>query len=225
MDATVVVTGATGGIGASVCRAFADEGASVVCSGRDADALDALVDDLDGATGVRADVRDEFDMERLMEQAARVDDGIDVVVPVAGVYHGDAGATPLAGESYAAWDDTMRTNARGVYAAVREALPHLAADGRVVVPTGSVAREPGAGYGTYAVSKAAAEAVARGFAAELDQTVGCVDPGVVATDLTGGRGRDPEAVAPQFVWAAQVDPDVLDGEVLTRADWTAATRD
>ncbi|WP_158055796.1 SDR family oxidoreductase [Halorussus halophilus] len=219
---TVVVTGASRGIGAAVARSFADEGATVVACAREQDELDALPESIET---VRADVRDEFDVERLMETAARAGgDGIDVVVACAGVYHGAPGETPLTEEPYASFDDTLRTNVRGVFAAIQEALPHLADDARVLVPSGSVARETKPGYGSYAVSKAATEAVVRGFATELDQSVGVVDPGQVATDLTGGQGRDPEDVAGLFLWAATNAPtDELDGEVVGLKAWKQAT--
>ncbi|WP_162224551.1 SDR family oxidoreductase [Halorussus amylolyticus] len=223
---TAVVTGASRGIGEAVARRFADEGARVVVCAREQDALDEVVADIDGEVeGLRADVRDEFDVERLMETAARGSDGgIDVVVACAGVYHGSPGETPLAGEAYAAFDDALRTNARGVFATVREALPHLADDARVLVPSGNVAREAKPGYGSYAVSKAAAEAVVRGFATELDQTACVVDPGVVATRLTGGAGRDPEDAAGLFHWAATDAPaEDVDGKVVGLKEYRKAT--
>ncbi|MFB6083518.1 MAG: SDR family NAD(P)-dependent oxidoreductase [Halorientalis sp.] len=226
---TVVVTGASRGIGAAVVRDFAAAGAHVVACAREADELDDLAAAVEAAEGSvttrRADVRDEFDVERLMETAAREGDGIDAVVANAGVYHGDPGETPLSAASYAAFDDHLRTNGRGTFATVRESIPHLNPDARVLVTSGAVAREPKPGYGSYAVSKATAEAVARGFAADLDHPVGVVDPGVVATDLTGGQGRDPDEVAPMFRWAATDAPaDDLDGGVLDLQAWKRATR-
>jgi NAD(P)-dependent dehydrogenase (short-subunit alcohol dehydrogenase family) len=227
-DTTAVVTGASRGVGRAVARRFAEGGAHVVGCARDADALDDLAEEaseMDGdITTQRADVRDEYDVERLCETAARVG-GIDCVVANAGVYHGPAGETSLAGESYAAFDDHLRTNARGVFATVREAVPHLADNARVLVPTGAVAREPQAGFGSYAVSKAAAEALVRGFAADLDYPVGALDLGQVATDLAGGAGRDPDDVAGMFVWAAtDCDAEDLDGERLDLRAWRQATR-
>lgn len=225
---TAVVTGASRGLGAAVARAFAGAGARVVvCARNDSDDLDAVADDIRRAGGTvtaqRADVRDEFDAERLMETAAREGGGIDAVVPCAAVLHGDYGETPLAAESYAAFDDTLRTNARGVFAAVREAVPHLAADARVLVPTCPGAREPRAGLGAYAVSKAAAEAVARQFAAELDAAVGVVDPGRVDADRADGGGRSADEAAELFLWAATDAPaDRLDGGVVDVGDWQAA---
>jgi NAD(P)-dependent dehydrogenase (short-subunit alcohol dehydrogenase family) len=226
----VVITGASRGIGAAVARGFAEDGAHLTLCARDEDELHEVAAEVIEAGGEvvtqRADVRDEYDVERLMETAAREGGtSIDVVVANAGVYHGDPGATDLADESYAAFDDHLRTNGRGVFSTVREAVPHLAPDARVLVPSGRIARDAQPGFGSYAVSKAIAEAVARQFAADLDQPVGVVDPGQVATDLAGGQGRAPEEVADLFVWAAtEASEDVLDGGVLSLRDWKTATR-
>ena len=258
MEPTVAITGATSGIGRAVAEAFVEAGAFVAVSGRDGDAVDRTVAELNGesgdgeaggsgdagenapnagdapdapdaagaAWGERVDVRDEFDLERFFQRAAREGGPIDVVLANAAVFHGSPGENPTDETSYADYDDTMRTNARGVFATVAEAVPHLADDARVIVPSGSVAHESKAGMGAYAVSKAAAEAVARGFAADLDAAVGVVDPGLVATDLTGmERARDPESVAPLFVWAATEAPAAdLNGERLGLREWKSATR-
>ena len=272
MDTTVAITGATSGIGRAVAEAFVDEGAFVALSGRDGDAVDRAVAELNGgagdgngsaeaegspagadgdsvdaegdasaegdaesltgadaagtAWGERVDVRDEFDLERFFQRAAREGGPLDIVFANAAVFHGAPGERPTDEVSYADYDDTMRTNARGTFATISESVPHLADDARVIVPSGSVAHESKAGMGAYAVSKAAAEAVARGFAADLDAAVGVVDPGLVATDLTGmERARDPESVAPLFVWAATEAPAAeLNGERLGLREWKSATR-
>ena len=220
-NTTVVVTGAGGAIGGALVEAFADEGATVFAGVHEEG---GRFGDTDRVETMRVDARDEFDVEYLMEDAAGTGE-IDLVVPCSAVFHGDPGEQRLAEEGYAAFDDEYRTNARGVFVAVKEALPHLADDARVLVPSGSVAQEAKSGYGGYAVSKAAAEAVARQFAAEIGQAVGVVDPGVVASDLTGGQGRDPADVVGLFRWAATgVDAEDLDGERLGLADWKQATR-
>ncbi|MFT4922788.1 MAG: 3-oxoacyl-[acyl-carrier protein] reductase [Haloarculaceae archaeon] len=227
---TAVITGATRGIGRAVAGAFAAEGAHVVICARDQEEIRAASEGIRAAggevTATRADVRDQFDVEQLMEKAAGIGGQIDYVVANAAVYHGQPGRTPLTEESYSAFDDHLRTNARGTFSTIREAIPHLAGDARILVASGSVARQSGPGYGSYAVSKAAAEAVARGFSADTDFAVGVVDPGRVATDLTGGEGHDPESAAEQFLWAARdASAETLDGAVLGRTDWRQATRE
>ncbi|WP_411716182.1 SDR family NAD(P)-dependent oxidoreductase, partial [Natronomonas sp.] len=127
---TAVVTGASRGVGAAVAELFADRGVHVVLCAREQDTVEAIADDIErvggAATAMRVDVRDEFDVERLMETAARAGrtGGIDCVIANAGVYHGPAGETPLSEVAYSVFDDTLRTNVRGVFATLREAVPH-----------------------------------------------------------------------------------------------------
>ena len=230
-EQTVVVTGGTRGVGRAVASAFAAEGAHVAICARDGTDVEETVESLSAegsVTGTRTDVRDEFDVERLMEHAARAGerDGIDVVVANAAVNHGTPGEMPVDGEPYARFDDTVRTNVRGVFATVREAEPHLADDARILVPSGSVAREAKPGMGAYAVSKAGAEAVVRQADADLDAAAFTLDLGLVDTALTGNQGgRDPEDVAPMFLWAAtEADPAEHGGGVVGLREWKSATR-
>lgn len=212
---TVVVTGATGGIGRAVCAAFAREGASVVASARDSRQVESAKASFSGADididWVVADVRDEYDIERLMESAAR-NGGVDVVIPCAAVNH-DSGSDPrIADTSYAAFDDTFRTNARGIFTTIREAIPHLNDGARVLIPTCDYNDTP---RDVYDISKTTATAIAKGFADEISAAVAVVDPGVIATELTGDQGRDPSDAAALFVEAADRSPDSIDG---TRID-------
>lgn len=224
---TVVITGASRGIGRAVALDLADAGAHVVICARKADTLEETADEIREASGTvtakRVDVRDEYDVEHLMEIAAAEGGAIDGVVANAGVYHGETGTTPLDEESYTAFDDHMQTNGRGVFATFREAIPHLTDDARLLVTSGVVARGKAEGVGSYAVSKATAEAVARGFAADTDYGVSVVDPGLVETDLTGASGHEPEDVAGQFRWALEEAPlEDLDGGVIDRRTYRTA---
>lgn len=210
MDGTVVITGATTAFGPHVARTFASAGAHVVIGGRDRDVAIDLADaiEADGgtATAERADARDEFDLERLMEGASRAGGGIDVVVPAEMVVHDDLGTTGLETTSYAAYDDSMRVNARGVYTAVKEAIPHLDDDARVVVPV-SV---PGDGSGTFGASQAARIGIIERFAADLSYPVGAVAIG----DPEDADDDALESAADLVRWASTVADDVLDGAVL-----------
>lgn len=231
-ETTVAITGGTRGVGRAVAGAFAEAGAHVVVCARDQDDVSAAVDALreeGSASGVRADVRDEYDVERFLETAARSgpSPGIDVVIANAGVNHGTPGEMATDEEPYARFDDTMRTNVRGVFATLKEAVPHLGENPRVLVPSGSVARPDGVkpGMGAYAVSKAAAEALVRQFDADTDAHAFVVDPGLVATSVTDGQGRDPGDIAEMFVWAAtEANPEDYSGGVVDLRAWKKATR-
>jgi NAD(P)-dependent dehydrogenase (short-subunit alcohol dehydrogenase family) len=197
----------------------------LVLGARDEAALAAVADGID-ATAVGVDVRDEASVADFVETAAETLGAFDLVLANAGVYHGPAGKTPLPEESYERFDDHVAINARGVFATIKEAADYLAPNGRVLVPSGKPAREPTPGSGSYGVSKAAAEAVARGFSADLDQAVGVIDPGQVQTDLTEKEtGRTPEDVAGLYVWAAREAPaETIDGSITGIKEWLRATR-
>ncbi len=229
-DLHAVLTGASRGIGAAVARELAADGAAVVLAARSIEAVDRVAEEIRAEGGVvetrQVDVTDASAVEQLMNAAADAFGAIDVVVANAGIYRGKSGHTPLPDESYSDYDDHMATNARGVFATIREAVPSLSPDARILVPSGKPAREPSPGTGAYAVSKAAAEAIARGFSADLEQAVGIVDPGQVITDLSGKEtGREPAAVAPLFTWAALEAPaETVDGQVVGLREWRQATR-
>jgi NAD(P)-dependent dehydrogenase (short-subunit alcohol dehydrogenase family) len=224
---TVLITGAGGGIGAAVAEVFAGEGWRTVLCGRSEKSLESTADAVSAAGGtpvVRSlDVRDEDEVFDTL--TATITDTLDVLIPAAAVMPHPPGERPLDEERYEDVQTVLDTNVYGLFAVIREALQFMAPDGRVLVPSGSVARDPTPGMGMYAPSKAATEAIARGFAADVDQSVGIVDPGIVATDLTNGKGRDPAGVAAMFWWAAIECPaEDLDAEILGLREWKQATR-
>ncbi len=233
-DATVLVTGTSRGIGRALLAAFAAEGATVVGCARDGAALEEAVAEADAdagadghVEGVTADVRSEGAVADLIDAAVGAGDrdAIDVVVANAGVNHGTPGEMPIEGESYDRFDDTLATNLRGVFAVAKEAHGAMPESGRLLVPSGSIATEPKEGMGAYAVSKAAVEGLVRQFSVDVAQTAAVVDPGMVESDLSGPGGRDPEDVAPMFVWAAtEADAGGIDGDRVDLRTWKRATR-
>lgn len=231
-DATVLVTGTSRGIGRALLTAFATEGATVVGCARDEGALEEAVAEANEAgeghvEGVAADVQSERAVVDLVDAAIRAGDrdAIDVVVANAGVNHGTPGKMPIESEPYDRFDDTVATNLRGVFAVAKEAHGVMPDAGRLLVPSGSIATEAREGMGVYAVSKAAVEGLVRQFSVDATQTAAVVDPGMVESDLSGPGGRDPEDVAPMFVWAAsEADAEEIDGGRVDLRTWKRATR-
>ncbi len=222
----VLLTGASGGLGTAVAEAFGTHEATVHLWARDQDALAetaAAVEKGGGSARIReVDVRDQTAVETGMNG---ISGSLDVVFPGAAITAGPTGKTPLPTLSTAEFESVLETNVTGVFQTIKAATEHLTEESRVLIPSGSVAREPTPGIGAYGVSKAAVEGLARGLSADLESVVGVVDPGLIATELTGGKGRDPESVGEMFTWAAVECPaETLDGEIVTLRDWRTATR-
>lgn len=222
----VLITGAGRGLGAAIAEAFGDHGAHVVICARSESELAETAESVRQAGGtatvVVTDVREEDQVFAAFADA--VADPLDIVVPAAGISPSPPGETALTRESYENLDAAIETNVRGLFATLREGIQFMNDSGRVLVPSGDVAREPTENMGAYAASKAGAEGIARGFAADAEQAVGMVYPGMVATGLTGGRGRDPKSVSELFVWAGTDCPvEELNGSVVDLRDWKAAS--
>lgn len=181
---TIVVTGADGHQGRAVATALASECDTLVLGGRSGDDLEETATGIDGDLAtvrtLRTDARDEYDLERLMETASKAGDGIDAVVAAARTRH-DADGPPLS-VSYAAVDDELRTNLRGVFATLREAGPHLTADACIVVPIAPDEVADTFGY-----------ADEMGIGALVQATAPSIDATLVALDVSGCA--DEEAVA------------------------------
>lgn len=123
----VCITGATGGIGNEIARAFAREGARLVLSGRNAAALDAIGAELKqrgtDVLAVASDVTIPADAERLVAEATKAMGGIDIVVCNAGVYIRGA-VKDLSLESIR---QCMETNFYGAVHLIRAVLPQMLA--------------------------------------------------------------------------------------------------
>jgi NAD(P)-dependent dehydrogenase (short-subunit alcohol dehydrogenase family) len=176
-----LVTGASTGIGLAVARRFAAEGATVYLTGRRKTELDAAVEQVGSrGIGIRSDVSDLDDLDRLFAQITERSGRLDIVVANAGV--GDFG--PLGQITEQEYERTTSINLKGTIFTVQKALPLLSSGASVVLLSSSAALRAAPGLGVYAATKAAIRSLARTWAAELTGRgirINALTPGPVGT--------------------------------------------
>jgi NAD(P)-dependent dehydrogenase (short-subunit alcohol dehydrogenase family) len=184
---SVIVTGASSGIGRSAAAAFLGEGAGVLLVGRDQGALDQVVREIGAVPGRTAccavDVTADVAPASIVQAAVAAWGGIDVLVNAAGVI----ATGTLESTTDAQWDLMMGINLRAPFRLMREAFPQLKARKGAVVNVSSVnGLRAFAGVLSYCVSKAGLDHLTRCAALEaapLGVRVNAVNPGVTVTNL------------------------------------------
>lgn len=190
---TVLIIGASRGIGLALARQYAAAGDRVIATARSDDDLRTLREL--GAQALRVDVADPASISGLAWQL----DGekIDIALYVAGVTsHGDATEPPTS----EAFDTVMHTNVLGAMQAIPQVAPLLASGGRfgfVSSVMGRIATVDNSRAWVYRTSKAALNmAVASAQSAWPNAIMVCLHPGWVQTDMGGGAAPvTPEASA------------------------------
>jgi short-subunit dehydrogenase len=183
---TVLITGASAGIGAAVARELALHGANLVLAARRRDRLDALAAELGApvrAVAVTADVTRDGDVEAAVAQAERAFGGLDIAVA-------NAGFAVTGRVERLSLDDHRRqleTNLFGVLRTVYAALPALKRSRGQLAIVGSVAGHvPTPGIAPYNMSKFALRALAEDLHEELRPAgvgVTLLSPGFVVSDI------------------------------------------
>jgi 3-oxoacyl-[acyl-carrier protein] reductase len=194
---TVIVTGASRGIGAAIAERLAGDGFQVIINyaGRaeEATARVARIRESGGiATAIRADVSDPAAMRAMFDETERTHGGVDVLVNNAGIMQ----LAPIAEADDALFDRHIAVNLKGVFNGIREAARRLKSGGRIISLSSSVVGLYQPTYGIYAATKGAIEALTHVLANEMrgrNITVNAVAPGPTGTDLFLA-GKAPELV-------------------------------
>ncbi|MEC3860878.1 SDR family oxidoreductase [Mesobacterium sp. TK19101] len=207
---TVMITGASRGIGAAAAREFAAAGANVAMVARGADAIAELAGEIGTqAIAIPCDISRYWEMQKAVETCVTHFGGLDVLVNNAGVIE------PIAHLSDAdpdAWGQVIDINLKGVFHGMRAALPvMLKAGGGTILTIGSgAAHNPIEAWSHYCASKAGALMLTRMVHKENgDQGIRAISlsPGTVATQMQ--REIKASGVNPvsQLDWSDHVPPE------------------
>jgi 3-oxoacyl-[acyl-carrier protein] reductase len=198
-----IITGGSRGIGLAIARLLADDGASVVVSGRDAARLDAAGKELESlgapVLAVAAEATKRDDVERLVEATRERFGRIDVLVNNAGITR-DQLLVRMKDED---WDQVLDTNLRGVFLMTRAVSKVMMRQksGRIINVASTAGAMGNAGQVNYSAAKAGVIGLTKAAARELAHwniLVNAVAPGLIETDMTASlSGEAREALLQQ----------------------------
>ncbi|MBI2795062.1 MAG: SDR family NAD(P)-dependent oxidoreductase [Ignavibacteria bacterium] len=197
---TVLITGASSGIGEACAEVFARNGHKLILWARRIDRLNSFVQRASSATGQRdnilvqsVDVRDRANVQQAINSWLKQGNAehIDVLINNAGLSRGLA---PFHEGSYEDWDEMIDTNIKGLINVSREIIPMMVTGGGgTVVNIASIAgRQAYRGGNVYSTTKAAVKMLSDSLQIDLNGTgvrVCNVDPGLVETEFSEVRFR------------------------------------
>lgn len=196
-----VVTGAARGIGLEVATTLAGAGAQVVISDIDEEGAAKAAASLPGASWFRCDVRDEADVEALIQHASSQHGRLDIVVANAGI----VSLAPLAQMSFQTWRELMSINLDGTFLTLKHAALAMAGAGTKgsIITMASVTAMGGTPLvGHYGAAKAGVVSITQTAAIELREAgirVNAILPGFAETELvTSKRGDYQDALGLDF---------------------------
>ncbi len=213
-DKTIIITGASSGIGAAAALLFAAEGANVVLGARREPELKTLVGQITQSNGkavcLAGDVQDEDYAKALVELASKKFGGLDGAFNNAGKM-GEMGPIPAMDEEN--WQSVLSTNLTSAFFAAKAQLPAMAeGGGGSIVFTGTfVGFSNGGipGMGAYAASKAGLIGLVQSLAAEYAAEgirINIVLPGGTKTDMAGDDPATHEFIAGLHPMKRMADP-------------------
>lgn len=227
-----LVTGATGGIGASIAKALHGAGAEVAISGTRAEKLEALKAELgDRVHVVAANLSDRASVDQLAKDAADIMGGVDILVNNAGITKDNLAMRMKEDE----WDSVMQVNLESSFRLIKALMRGMMKSrwGRVVNITSVVGVTGNPGQANYCASKAGMIGMSKSLAQELASrgvTVNCVAPGFIGTPMTdvltdeqkaaitknipSGELGDPEDIASAVLYLASTEAKYVTGQTL-----------
>ena len=185
-DKVAVVTGGSGGIGAAICRRYAEEGARVVVADRNGDSAQRLAAEIGkGSFAVALDVASRASIDAMVEQVVATAGGIDILVNNAAVFD----LAPILEITEQSYDTVFAVNVKGLLFTLQAAARQMVKQGRggkIVNFASQAGRRGEALVGVYCASKAAVISLTQSAGLGLIEhkiNVNGIAPGVVDTPM------------------------------------------
>jgi len=190
-----LVTGASRGIGCSIAKILAENGAHVVCISRNVSDVQSVADEITAAggsaTAVACDISDSDNVTKLIKETVVTHNHLDILVNNAGVTRDNL----LMRMSEDDWNTVLNINLKAAFIAIKAAARTMMKqrNGRIINISSVVGLMGNAGQVNYAASKAGLIGLTKSTARELASrgiTANCIAPGYVATDMTNELGDE-----------------------------------
>lgn len=224
-DKVALITGGARGIGKAVALAYAREGARLAICARTKSEINTAVQEIQrlkaDAKGWSCDVSIEDSVKAFVRDVIKEFERIDVLVNNAGVMTRPVPITQLEVKK---WDYTIAVNLRGPFLVTKSVLPVMLEQrsGSIINVSSMVGRGAYANFIAYGTSKWGLEGFTQTLAAETRSSnirINSVEPGYVATKLTGYQGSRPESVTDVFVYLASDQANGITGKMLNSSGW------
>ena len=190
-----LVTGASRGIGCSIAKILAENGAHVVCISRNVSDVQSVADEITAAggsaTAVACDISDSDNVTKLIKETVATHNHLDILVNNAGVTRDNL----LMRMSEDDWNTVLNINLKAAFIAIKAAARAMIKQrkGRIINISSIVGLMGNAGQVNYAASKAGLIGLTKSTARELAPrgiTANCIAPGYIATDMTNELGNE-----------------------------------
>ncbi len=222
---TALVTGATGGLGASIARALSAAGARLALSGTRVEKLEELAAELgEGTLVIAANLGDAASIEQLAQEAEKQLGQIDILVNNAGITR-DGLAMRMKDED---WETVLNVNLTSAFRLSRAAMRGMMKRrfGRIINISSVVGVMGNPGQANYCAAKAGMIGMTKSLAAELASrgiTANCIAPGFIATPMTEALNEEQQARINQNIPTGRMGtPEEIAASVLFLASQEAA---
>lgn len=191
---TALITGGNSGIGFATAKLFLKEGAKVIITGRNAQAVDEAVKSLGaGAHGIVSDAGNMAHVNELPQKLATIAPQVDVLFVNAGV----GLFAPFEQTTEEVFDSSLNINFKGAFFTVQKLLPLLPNGASVILNTTIIVHSGFATASAYSASKGALLSLGKTLAIELADRkirVNCISPGPIATPIFSKTGMSEEVL-------------------------------